>query len=102
MKGWLRIACVEELPLESGKTIEVNGKRVAIFHLKMGFFMLDDHCRYPDGYLGDGKVLGQAVSCLLHGCRFNIISGECLDNKDFQLGTYRVKTQGSDVFVQMS
>lgn len=80
----------------------VEGKWVVIFHLAMGFFALDDHCRYPEDSLGEVTVQGHAVACLQHGCRFNIISGECLDNKDVQLGTYRVKIKGPDLFVQLS
>ena len=102
MKEWVRITSLNELPLGSGKTVSVNGKNFAVFHLPLGIFVLDNHCRYRDGNLGQGKIQGQAVVCLKHGCRFNIVSGECLDNKDLQNGTYRVKTTGTEVFVQFS
>lgn len=102
MKEWLQVACTQELPLGGGKTVQVNGKRFAIFHLQMGYFALDGRCLHPDGHhLGEGKIQDHVVVCLEHGCRFNIVSGECLDNKDIQLGTYRVKTQGSSVFIQL-
>lgn len=102
MKEWLWVACIEDLPRGCGKSIFIEGKRFAVFHLNMGFFILDGRCCYPDGYLGDGKIDGNVVTCLQHGCRFNVVSGECLDNNDIQLGTYRVKTQQSDIFVQYS
>jgi nitrite reductase/ring-hydroxylating ferredoxin subunit len=100
MAEWHRIATLEDVPLGSGKTVMVEKKRFAVFHLALGFFVLDDHCCYSDGLLSGGKIQGHEAVCLQHGCRFNIVSGECTNNKDFQLGTYRVKTTESEVFVR--
>ncbi len=102
MKEWVRMTNLNELPLGTGKTISVNGKSLSIFHVNLGIFVLDSHCRYRDGDLGQGKIQGQVVVCSKHGCRFNIVSGECLDNKDHQNGTYRVKTTGPEIFVQIT
>ncbi|MBI3804253.1 MAG: nitrite reductase (NAD(P)H) small subunit [Nitrospirae bacterium] len=101
MQEWVRMTSLNELPLGTGKKVSMNGKDFAVFHLSLGLFVLDNHCRYRDGDLGQGKIQGQTVICTQHGCRFNIVSGECLDNKDIQLGTYRVKTTDQEIFVQI-
>lgn len=101
MMEWCRVASLDELPLGRGKTVKANGKNLAIFHLNLGFFVLDDRCHDSDGCLARGKVEGHLVICLQHGCRFNIVSGECVDDEDIQLGTYRVKQDGPDLFVRI-
>ncbi len=69
------VATLAEIPSQSAKCVEVEGKRIAIFNLGSECYALDDVCSHRGGPLSEGEIDGEEVQCPWHGARFNLRSG---------------------------
>jgi nitrite reductase (NADH) small subunit len=73
---WVRVGVIEDVPLLEGRSVTVEGRRVAIFRLPDGWAAIDAACPHLGGPLGDGLVADRCVTCPLHGRRFDLMTGE--------------------------
>jgi Ferredoxin subunits of nitrite reductase and ring-hydroxylating dioxygenases len=52
---------------------------------------------YP---LADGELDGETVTCIYHGAKFNVRTGEVLALPAYEpVETYQVKVEGDDIYV---
>jgi nitrite reductase (NADH) small subunit len=72
---WIRVTCVENLPLREGREVLVGGRSLAIFNLGHQFLAIDNQCPHKQGPLADGIVTGTSVVCPLHAWRVNLETG---------------------------
>jgi nitrite reductase (NADH) small subunit len=73
---WVRVTCVENLPLREGREVLVGGRSLAVFNLGHQFLAVDNQCPHKQGPLADGIVTGTSVVCPLHAWRVNLETGE--------------------------
>ena len=95
-------ACrVDDVPLGEGRSITLDGRRIAIFRSAAGWFALDAACPHRGGPLADGIVCDNAVICPLHDRRYDLASGEAL-NADDVVTAHSVQLDGERVFVTLA
>ena len=95
-------ACrVDDVPLGEGRSITLDGRRIAIFRSAAGWFALDAACPHKGGPLADGIVCDNAVICPLHDRRYDLASGAAL-NADDAVTAHSVELQGERVFVTLA
>lgn len=83
----LTVAPIDAVPPGEGRTFEVAGKRLAIFHTRAGeIFATQAECPHKGGPLADGLVGGTTLICPLHTWKFDLKTGQAL------LGSCGVKT----------
>jgi NAD(P)H-dependent nitrite reductase small subunit len=75
---WHPVARLDDIPLEEGVSCKVDGRRVAVFHLKDGVFATNDRCTHGGASLADGFVKGDCVECPLHEGVFHIPTGKAV------------------------
>ena len=93
---------VAELPPETAKCVEVDGKKLALFNLGGHFYAVDDGCTHEGGPLSEGLIHGQEVECPWHGAHFNIKSGRVtLDPASEDVTSYRVRLTGTDIEIEV-
>ena len=65
--------------LMEGQSIDsaLNGWPILVCRSDGGFFAIIDRCTPGASPLGEGRVPQNAVSCPLHGARFDLASGKC-------------------------
>lgn len=85
----------------SGKSIEIDGKVIALFNVDGKFYAIDDTCRHRGGPLGEGELEGKIVICPWHGWRYDVTTGanELVPEQPTQ--GYEVKIEADDVFVAL-
>lgn len=76
MPKFVEVVKKTEIPDQSAKCVEVEGKRIALFNLGGEFYAIADTCTHRGGPLSEGSLEGEEVECPWHGARFNIKSGE--------------------------
>jgi len=98
----LKVASKGEIRENSGKELQVNGTRIALFLANGRYYAIEALCRHQDGSLAPGKVEGEVVECPLHSWHYNIRTGELLDYmKGVKLTTYKVDVKGNDIFIDL-
>jgi nitrite reductase (NADH) small subunit len=88
---WLPIGKAADVPLLEGRSVEVDGRRIAVFRLPQGWAAIDHACPHRGGPLGDGIVADRCVTCPLHNQRFSLITGERQDAPGEGVQTYEVR-----------
>jgi nitrite reductase (NADH) small subunit len=73
---WVRVTCVENVPLREGREVLVGGRSLALFNLGRQYLAVDNQCPHKQGPLADGIVTGASVVCPLHAWRVNLETGE--------------------------
>jgi nitrite reductase (NADH) small subunit len=74
-----RLGRADDVPLLEGRSVDVGGRRIAVFRMADAFRAIDHACPHAGGPLADGIVAGGCVTCPLHGLRFDLETGECRD-----------------------
>ena len=98
-----RVCRTDDVPLEEVRRFEVNGKRVAVYHLPLGFFATDDTCSHEEYSLSEGFVEDTTIECPEHGAVFDIQTGKPQTLPATQpIKVYRVVVDGEDVFLEDS
>ena len=91
---WHVVLRLEELPTDgSGKTVEVNGQRIALFHHEGTVYCLDDSCPHQGASLGEGLISMTDVTCPWHGFHYDLATGANTDG----IGECGVATHPVDV-----
>jgi len=101
MSDFVTVAAVNEIPPGSGKTVDVNGVRIALFNVNGTFYAVDNTCPHAGGPLGEGYLTGAIVECPWHGWAFDVKTGERHGNPDFTVACCHVRVVGNHVQIAL-
>ncbi len=99
----VRVASVDELPIESLKAVRVDDIEICLAHAEDGnFYAINDVCTHENFLLSLGELFDLQVECPQHGSRFNLKTGQVTGLPAvIPTKTYPVTVEGSDVFVEV-
>jgi nitrite reductase (NADH) small subunit len=98
----VRVAQVGDIPVGRGKTVEVDGRCLAVFNAGHGrYHAVSGTCPHEGGPLGDGVLLGARVVCPWHGFDFEVDTGGCSAAPDLSVDVYPVHVDGIDLVVDV-
>jgi 3-phenylpropionate/trans-cinnamate dioxygenase ferredoxin subunit len=103
MPQLIKVASTTDLGPGDAKSIEVAGKKIALFNLDGSFYAIDDKCTHEGGPLSEGEVLSDGeVMCPWHGAVYDIKTGAVLGPPALRgVASYAVRVDGSDVLVEI-
>jgi nitrite reductase/ring-hydroxylating ferredoxin subunit len=99
MAEFKKVAETTDIPAGQGKTVEVDGKRIALFNVGGTFHAIDDTCAHQGGPLGEGELDGAVVTCPWHAWMYDVTTGENTDDPDMSVARYEVRVQGTSILV---
>jgi len=99
--GFVAVGAVDDVPALEGRSVLVEGRRVAIFRLPDGWAATDAACPHRGGPLQDGIVADRCVICPLHGRRFDLGTGEQADGDD-AVAVHEVLEREGTLWVRLS
>jgi len=73
--AFTKVATLAELAPGKGKQVEVNGRKIALFHDGSKVFAIDDTCTHRGAPLSEGTCQTGQVTCPWHGARFDLATG---------------------------
>lgn len=73
-----RALALTDLPVNSMRGVELEGRSVLLCHTAQGVFAVDEICTHGEARLGEGRLRGVRVICPLHGASFDCRSGAVL------------------------
>ncbi len=102
MPKTVKVGEVTELGPGEGKTVEVEGVSVALFNVDGTYFAIANACTHVGGPLGEGALIGNEVTCPLHGAQFDVTCGKVLSGPaGSDAKSFPVSLVGNDVFVEV-
>ena len=102
MSGPHKVGTTADLTPGAAKTVQVEGRTLALFRLGDRYYALDNKCTHWDGPLAEGFVEGDRVTCPWHGAQFLIETGVvCRAPARRDVRHYPVIVQGSDLLVDL-
>ncbi len=72
---------------------------IVIFRTEEGFFAVENRCPHAGGSLHEGIVEGTILTCIWHGWRFHLPTGQCLNEYWAKLRVYPLKSVGGSLYV---
>ena len=100
MAEFVKVAKRSEIPEDTGKVVEVNGKTIALFKSEGKVCAIHSFCPHQGGPLEEGGITGKMVTCPWHGWEFDVTTGVCSFNDRIKVPTFKVKEQGDDILVE--
>lgn len=102
-QDFVEVATASELPPGKMKRIAIGVRRLLLANVEGRFCAADDTCTHEDASLSAGVLQGDLVRCPLHGSRFNVCTGEVLEEPaERNLRTYPVQVEGDRVLVDVA
>ena len=103
MTDFVPVAHTRELPPGKMKRVIVGKERILLVNVAGEYFATQDTCSHEDASLATGSLHGDLVKCPLHGSRFNVRTGQVLDEPaEENLKTYPVKIDGERICVRVT
>mgnify|MGYP001178567229 FL=1 len=97
-----KVAEVTELGPGEGKTVEVEGVSLALFNVDGTYFAIANACTHVGVPLGEGALIGNKVTCPLHGAQFDVTCGKAISGPARgDVNCFPVSLVGNDVFVEL-
>ena len=102
MSDFIKVATIDEIPVNSSKLVEVDDMRIALFNLDGEFYAIEDVCTHDGGPLVEGEIVNDhQVKCPRHGARFDIRTGAALSFPAFEAtNSYAVRIEGRDLLIE--
>ena len=99
----VRVASVDEVPVESLKAVMADTTEVCLAHAEDGnFYAINDVCTHENFLLSGGELFDLQVECPQHGSRFNLKTGAVTGLPAVvPTQVYPVTVEGSDVYVEV-
>ncbi len=98
----IKVCQLSDVPVKEMRCVSLHDRNVLVAHTSDGVFVADEMCTHEDARLCDGNLSGTLVKCPLHGSRFDLTSGEVLDDPaDQNLRVYPVTVQDNDVYISL-
>ena len=99
MAEFVTLAKVADIESGRGKTVVLNGKRIAVFNVDGSFHAIDDTCLHRGGPLGEGELQGKVVTCPWHQWTYDVTTGTSLINPAARVACYETKVEAGEIKV---
>lgn len=101
--GFVKAASLHDIQPGKMLCVFVGGKRVLLANDEGTVYAADEMCTHEDYSLCTGSLNGHLVKCSLHGSRFDLKTGEPLEEPaDAPLTTYPTKVIENEIFVKIT
>ena len=101
MGQFVKVAKKAEIPADTGKHVQAEGREIALFRAGGKVCALEAVCPHQGGPLAEGGLDGNVVMCPWHGWQFDVTTGECTFNPSIKQMTFNVKEEGDDILVEV-
>jgi 3-phenylpropionate/trans-cinnamate dioxygenase ferredoxin subunit len=99
----VRVASVDEVPIETLKAVIADQTEICLAHADDGnFYAINDVCTHENFLLSGGELFELQVECPQHGSRFNLKTGAVTGLPAVvPTNVYPVTIEGADVYVEV-
>ena len=100
---FIPVADVTDIALNQSVSVELEDQAILICNTENGVFAVEDRCTHADIPLCGGQIVGNFISCPVHGAVFDLSDGSVQAPPAFEdLETFEVKIDGTSISVKKS
>ena len=100
MSEFVRVASAGDVPAGEMLIVEVEGEEIVLANVDGQVYAFGNGCTHRGGPLGEGLLEGDEVECPFHQGRFNVKTGEAVQEPPTEpVPTYQVQMDGDDIRV---
>ena len=100
MAEFVKVAGRGDVPPGEMIIVELDGDEIVLANVGGEFYAFGSECTHRGGPLGEGVLEGEEVECPFHQGRFNVKTGEAVQDPPTEpVPTYRVQVEGDDIRV---
>ena len=97
---WIFACTVDDIPEDCAKVVSLDtSEKVAIFRYDGKLSAVTNLCAHQNGPLGEGRVIDGCITCPWHGFQYRPEDGCAPPPFTEKLATYRLKLEGSRVYL---
>ncbi len=97
----IKVAETNEVPPGTAKSVDLEGRPVALFNIGGTYYAIGDTCTHRGGPLSEGMVEGTTVTCPWHGATYDVTTGIVLGPPAPEgVVSYKVQIDGNDIEVE--
>ena len=98
MAEFVRVAGRGDVPAGEMLIVEVGGEEIVLANVDGQIYAFGNGCTHRGGPLGEGLLEGDEVECPFHQGRFNVKTGEAVQEPPTEpIPTYEVQVEGDDI-----
>lgn len=102
MVKWVKVCRASDVRAGDMRGFVHDGMRILLVNFEGTLYAVEGTCTHEDADLSTGFLMENRVTCPLHLSQFDIVSGEALAPPATEpLRKFKVKIEGSDVFVEV-
>ena len=103
MSDFQAVAKASEIRTDGLKLVDLDGEEVVIANVDGAFFAFGNECTHVGGPLVEGELEGETITCPWHGSKFNVKSGEVIEEPaENPIPTYEVRLEGDEIQLRKS
>jgi len=99
MIKFIKVLKTEDLPIGKSAIILVNGQEIAVFNYKNEYYAVLNKCPHKGGPLGEGRVQEGIVICPNHEWRFELKTGNSMQNPEMKVKIFPVRIKDEKIYV---
>lgn len=99
MLTYVSAAKLADLPESRGFGVDVEGRRIALVRIGSEVYACSARCTHAGGRLDRSPAINHTVTCIMHGARFDVRTGQCVNSPYPPVRTYPVRIVDGDVQV---
>lgn len=107
MNSWLRVCSLDQVPVERGVAVLVEGEQVALFRTAAGeLHAVDNLCPFSGAMVISRGIVGSrgdrpTVASPMFKQVFDLTTGDCLDDDQVSLGVHAVRVLEGQVHIEL-
>lgn len=100
--GWKEVCKSGSIIDGDATSVEVDGVPVTVCIVGGEYCAFSTICTHEDVSLADGYLEGTEIECPLHGSRFDVRTGKCMNPPATRdLATFATKTENGKLYVDV-
>lgn len=97
---YIKVANVNDFKNQRIKSITILGRKVGIIKkLNSEFYAIEVGCKHQGADITRGHISGDVATCPRHGWKYNLETGECLNQNVSKLKKYGLKIEGDVIMI---
>jgi nitrite reductase/ring-hydroxylating ferredoxin subunit len=99
--AWHRVLPAEEIPPGAIRAIDVADTPLVVARLGDAYAVTDRWCPHQAGDLAEGRLLGRALKCPLHGYMFSLDNGRGLNCRGYNARLHEARVEEGMLLVRL-